>query len=94
MILDVHKILHPSQTRWLSLASVVERLLEQWDTLKLFFTDKQLSDKLLSTETIYKQLTDPFTKRYFYFLQWTLPKFTTLNQYFQTDNIVLNTLPT
>lgn len=90
--IDVHKILHPSQTRWLSLASVVERLLEQWDALKLFFTDKWLSDKLLSTETIYKQLMDPFTKGYFYFLQWILPKFTTLNQYFQTDNIVLNTL--
>lgn len=90
--MDVHKILHPSQTRWLSLASVVERLLEQWDALKLFFTDKWISDKLLSSETIYNQLLDPFTKGYFYFLQWILPKFTTLNQYFQTDNIALNTL--
>ncbi|KAL5237008.1 hypothetical protein ACI65C_004418 [Semiaphis heraclei] len=90
--IDVHKILHPSQTRWLSLASVVERLLEQWDALKLFFTNKWISDKLLSSETIYNQLMDPFTKGYFYFLQWILPKFTTLNQYFQTDNIVLNTL--
>jgi len=92
--IDVNKILHPSQTRWLSLACVVERLLEQWDALKLFFTDKWISDKLLSSETIYNQLSDPFTKGYFYFLQWILPKFTTLNQYFQTDNIVLNTLHT
>lgn len=71
---------------------MVDRLLEQWDALKLFFTDKWISDKLLSSETIYNQLSDPFTKGYFYFLQWILPKFTTLNQYFQTDNIVLNTL--
>lgn len=90
--IDVHKILHPSQTRWLSLAGVVDRLLEQWDALKLFFTNKWLSDKLLSTESIYNQLTDPFTRGYFYFLQWILPKFSTLNQYFQTENVVLNTL--
>lgn len=32
-----HKILHPSQTRWLSLHSVVKRLLEQLPALKLFF---------------------------------------------------------
>lgn len=90
--IDVHKILYPFQTRWLSLASVVDRLLEQWDALKLFFTNKWLADKLLSTELIYNQLIDPFTKGYFYFLQWILPKFTTLNQYFQTENVVLNTL--
>lgn len=90
--LDVHKILHPSQTRWLSLFNVVERLLEQWDALYLFFSEKWLSEKLLSAEAIFNQLNDPFTKGYFYFLEWILPKFTTLNQYFQTDRIVLNTL--
>lgn len=68
--IDVHKILHPSQIRWLSLASVVDRLLEQWDALKLFFTNKWLTDKLLSTELIYNQLIDPFAQGYFYFLQW------------------------
>lgn len=35
--LDVHKMLHPSQTRWLSLHPVVARILEQWDALRLFF---------------------------------------------------------
>lgn len=34
-----HKILHPAQTRWLSLLSVVERILEQYNALVLFFTD-------------------------------------------------------
>lgn len=29
----VHKLLHPSQTRWLSLRAVVSRLLEQWDLI-------------------------------------------------------------
>lgn len=90
--LDVHKILHPSQTRWLSLYSVVERLLEQWDALHLYFNEKWLSEKMLSAEAIFHQLNDPFTKLYMFFLEWILPKFTVLNQYFQTDHIVLNTL--
>lgn len=37
--IDLHKILHPAQTRWLSLCSVVSRLLEQWSALQLYFTD-------------------------------------------------------
>jgi len=36
----IHKLLHPSQTRWLSLQLVVHRLLEQWDALVLYFNDK------------------------------------------------------
>lgn len=37
--LDVHKMLHLSQTRWLSLLSVVLRINEQWDALLMYFTD-------------------------------------------------------
>lgn len=29
--LNPHRILHPSQTRWLSLSAVIERILEQWE---------------------------------------------------------------
>lgn len=85
-------MLHPSQTRWLSLSSVVQRIVEQWDALQLYFTDKWLSEKLISAENIYFQLNDPFTKAYFYFLELVLLKFTSLNQFFQTENVVLTTL--
>lgn len=53
--LNVHKILHPSQTRWLSLSSVEQRIVEQWDALKLYFSDKWLSEKLISAKNIYLQ---------------------------------------
>lgn len=43
--IKVHKILHPLQTRWLSLLEVINRILEQWEALRLFFTDKWLSEK-------------------------------------------------
>jgi hypothetical protein len=32
-----HKMLHPAQTRWLSLSAAVGRVLEQFEALKLYF---------------------------------------------------------
>nr|CAH7749979.1 unnamed protein product [Callosobruchus chinensis] len=80
---DVHKLLHPSQTRWLSLLNVVCKILEQWDALRLYFTHKYISERLLAAEQIYRSLEDPLIKTYFMFLEWILPKFTNLNLYFQ-----------
>ncbi|XP_050066483.1 uncharacterized protein LOC126555629 [Aphis gossypii] len=87
--LKPHKMLHPSQTRWLSLIAVVSRILEQWDSLKLYFTDTYLSQRLISTETIYYGLNDPFMKLGFLFLNWSLPLFTRFNMYFQTEQVVI-----
>jgi len=42
--LKPHKTLHPAQTRWLSLLSVVERLILQFPALKLYFTQATLED--------------------------------------------------
>ncbi|XP_060858585.1 uncharacterized protein LOC132935958 [Metopolophium dirhodum] len=90
--ISVHKLLHPSQTRWLSLFAVVQRILEQWMALHSYFNEKWFSEKLVAAENIYTQLNDPFTKMYFFFLEWVLPKFSALNQYFQTEQVVLNNL--
>ncbi|KAL5246128.1 hypothetical protein ACI65C_013536 [Semiaphis heraclei] len=79
--LDPHKILHPSQTRWLSLTAVVDRVIEQWDALRLYFLDTVLVQRLLSTEHILAALNDPFMKLFYYFLQWALPKFTSIPTY-------------
>lgn len=51
--IKVHKILHPSQTRWLSLLEVVNRILEQWEALRLFFTDKWLFKSIFSNRKGY-----------------------------------------
>jgi len=87
--LDVHKILHPSQTRWLSLIAVVERIVEQWDALRLFFDDKWLSEHLRAAEHIHLGLNDCYLKAYFLFLLWILPKFTEMNEYFQSSKVVV-----
>lgn len=92
MDLKPKKILHPSQTRWLSLEAVVNRILEQREALRLYFNDTYLDQKLLSTEQIYNSLNDKFIKLYFLFLSWILPKFNEFNKYFQTQNVVINDL--
>lgn len=86
--IDVLKILHPSQTRWLSLVSVVMRILDNWDALRLFFDDKWLSERLETVERIHVALNDPFMKSYFLFLAWVLPKISGMNEYFQSEKTV------
>lgn len=43
----IHKILHPAQTRWLSLEAAIKRILEQYNALIVFFTDAALSEGVL-----------------------------------------------
>lgn len=83
-----HRLLHPSQTRWLSLGAVVSCLLEQWDAVKLYFTDTYLSQKLVSSEHIYKRLNDPFMKLYYLFLDWILPMFNKFVNFFKITYII------
>ncbi|CAB3223225.1 unnamed protein product [Arctia plantaginis] len=89
---DVHKILRPAQTRWLSLSSVVDRLLEQWDALRLYFDSKWLDDR--ECREIHKRLNDPIIKAYYYFLSWMLPKFANANAYFQSESTVITEMHT
>lgn len=92
--IETHKILRPSQTRWLSLLMVVNRIVEQWEPLKLYFTQQWIGHRLLASETIANRLNDSETKLFFYFLQWILPKFVDLNAYFQNEQVVITTVYT
>lgn len=80
-----HKILHPAQTRWLSLESVVVRILEQYNALTLFFVDAVANDHSQSAENILSKLQDPLTKNFLWFLQFALPFFNKLNREMQSE---------
>ncbi|MBW0545018.1 hypothetical protein O181_084733 [Austropuccinia psidii MF-1] len=86
---EVHRMLHPAQTRWLSLREVVQRMLEQWDALRLFFTQKWMEERLVTAELIFQGLHDPFMKMYCNFLDWVIPKFANANQLFQSKGVVV-----
>ena len=89
---EPHKILKPSQTRWLSLTEVVKRISAQWEALRLFFTDQWIDARLNAAENIYHALNDESLRLYYHFLEWALPKFTDLNQYFQSEGVVITSL--
>ncbi|XP_063230874.1 uncharacterized protein LOC134535624 [Bacillus rossius redtenbacheri] len=80
-----HKMLHPAQTRWLSLQAVVVRLLEQYEALKLFFTNAVITDRLQAAETILNMLNDPVQKLYLAFLDFVLELFNKLNKQMQAE---------
>lgn len=82
----IHKILHPSQTRWLSVHMVVSRILEQYEPLKLFFTDAVASNDVLAAENILTRLRDPVTKLFLQFLDFVLPVFNNLNKEMQSES--------
>lgn len=90
---EPHKILEPSpQTRWLSLTEVVKRISAQWEAIRLFFTDQWIDARLNAAQNICHALNNESLRLYYYFLEWALPKFTDLNQYFQSEGVVITSL--
>lgn len=85
-----HKMLQPSQTRWLSLHSCVKRVLEQYKALKLYFDAEHLLDHKAS-EICFK-LNDIKVELYLHFLDFVLPILTNLNIEFQSESPKLHTL--
>ncbi|XP_049294154.1 uncharacterized protein LOC125769464 [Anopheles funestus] len=81
------KMLHPSATRWLSLESVVVRMLERYDILQIYFNFKDVrTDKLTreKMEAIRVGLEDPTIKVYLTFLKYILPVINQINKLFQS----------
>ncbi|KAG1960242.1 hypothetical protein F2P79_006193 [Pimephales promelas] len=51
-----------------------------------------LEARLTAAETIFHSLNDQSLRLFYYFLEWVLPKFTDLNQYFQSEKVVITSL--
>lgn len=90
--MDSHKILHPSQTRWLSMTNAIQRILEQWDALKIYFCSIEEEEKLESVSKIVKEMSDPSVLMYLQFLGYILPKVSELNKYFQSEKPLIHSL--
>lgn len=83
--LKIKKLLHPAQTRWLSLKEVVERLLEMWEALILYFATVPL-DETETVKDIITGLNDPLIRLLLFFVNFALPKFTQANLTFQSSS--------
>lgn len=70
----------------------VSRIVEQWEALKKYFAKNYKNDRLKVAENIYHRLHDPSIFMYYTFLNYILPKITSLNKWFQSDKTVIDSV--
>lgn len=87
-----HKMLLLALTRWLCLRENVDRILEQWEPLRLYLTQHRFEDNTIATENLYSWLSCPIMKAYYLFMAWVLPKVTNMNAYFQSSKVIVTNL--
>lgn len=80
-----HQFLKPGQTRWLSMKLCVDRIIEQYEPLKLYFTGAAIEDPTHTNDTILKSLNNKFTLAYLEFMAFNLGRFASFNTLFQSD---------
>ena len=83
-------LLHPSQTRWLSLYMAVKRILHHWDALKEFFIRLNENEKLQHIEQLACMFQDKSIFIYLNFMEFILKKITSLNLLFQKDQATIH----
>lgn len=89
---EIHKILSPCTTRWLSLKACVDRILEQKDVLKEYFEQDLQTDRSITTENILKTLNNSFSILYLEFMSHTSELFNDFNKLFQSNKPLLHEL--
>ena len=89
-----HKMLSFGQTRWLSLEQCVSWMLKRWDALTLYFSSivAEKRDPSYVTDSILKNLKNPFIKAQMEFLQVQLHQTNEFNTLFQSDQPLLHAL--
>lgn len=90
--IERHNILKAGHTRWLSMKTCVDRILEQYEPLKLYFTQVSLEDPTHTNESIMRSLNNKFTQAYLEFLSFNLGRLTSFNTLFQSSVPLLHQL--
>ncbi|XP_067295921.1 protein FAM200A-like [Pseudorasbora parva] len=80
------KILQLSDTRWLSVSACLNRVLAQYDELKLHFQLAKDKDRNYNAEILYQMYSDPVNKLYLVFLQPIVQEANRVNKMFQLEN--------
>ncbi|CAG5006021.1 unnamed protein product [Parnassius apollo] len=86
---EIHKILTPAQTRWLSLKACIDRVLEQYTPLKAYLTETVFSDPSKTTEEMLITMNNQFTVVYLEFMFYVLALVTKFNVLFQSETSLL-----
>lgn len=92
--LKPHKILKYISTRWLSMHGCIERILQQWEPLLMYFCETNEINKNEQENARYikikEKLENPITKAYLLFLENVLPLFLSANIFLQQDEPLIH----
>ena len=83
--IDRHQMLRAGHTRWLSMKMCVDRILEQYDALLLYFQNAVFEDPTLTNDSILRSLKNKFTKAYLEFMAFNLGRLVSFNLLFQSN---------
>lgn len=77
---EKRKILRPCETRWLVLYACVERVLKEWETLRLLLLQASVEDRIVAAEFILNHMNYSVTEAYFRFMKFVLKFFNRLRK--------------
>lgn len=86
---EIHKILSPAVTRWLSIKACIDRVLEQYEPLKHYLMESVLEDPSHTTDSMLEAMKNPFTRVYLEFMSYSLGLMTDFNMLFQSEKPLL-----
>ncbi|XP_060125518.1 uncharacterized protein LOC118081198 [Zootoca vivipara] len=89
---DHLELLRDCSTRWLSLLTCIQRVLNQWDALKAYFGSLEEVEKSAKLRDLAGHLADPVVKIYFLFLAAALKPFSEFNIAFQSEEVQIHRL--
>lgn len=87
---EIHKILSPAVTRWLSLEACVNRVIEQYEPLTAYLRELVFEDPSRTTEDMLGSMTNKFTKIYYEFMSYSLGLLNEFNTLFQSETPLLH----
>ncbi|KAF2889212.1 hypothetical protein ILUMI_16961 [Ignelater luminosus] len=90
--MEIHKILAPAETRWLSVKACVDRVLEQYISLKAYLAEAVFSDPSKTIEEMLMTTNNQLTVVYLEFMSHVLSLVTNFNTLFQSETSLLHKL--
>ncbi|KAK5873254.1 hypothetical protein PBY51_018312 [Eleginops maclovinus] len=89
---DHLKLLRYCSTRWLSLLTCIQRVLNQWDALQAYFNSHEEVERSVKVHDLASHLRDPIVKTYFLFLSAALKPLSEFNIAFQSEGVQIHRL--
>ncbi|XP_047211240.1 uncharacterized protein LOC124861488 [Girardinichthys multiradiatus] len=89
---DHLKLLRYCSTRWLSLLTCIQRVLNQWDALQAYFNSHEEVERSAKVRDLASHLHDPIVKAYFMFLSAALKPLYEFNIVFQSEAVQIHKL--